>query len=242
MLLPVLISLALMGTAGKTPVAPPLAGKVKISFVHKVKDSKLILHDTAYTNPFGETYTVRKFKYYVSHLFIKGSKLQKDKEPYHLVDESKPETLSFEFTAAPGYYNNINFLLGVDSLKNVSGAQSGALDPLNDMFWTWNTGYIMAKLEATSPQSTMYNHKVEYHIGGFAGDNSVLKNITLASPFKILQGKTTEIIIEADLDKWWGPTPIRISDNATCMTPGAFAKLIAGNYATMFTIKNIRTQ
>jgi hypothetical protein len=34
----------------------------------------------------------------------------------------------------------IKFLLGVDSLKNVSGIQTGALDPAKGMFWTWNTG------------------------------------------------------------------------------------------------------
>ena len=46
-----------------------------------------------------------------------------------------------------------NSCLGVDSLRNVTGVQTGALDPAMDMYWTWNTGYVMAKLEAAAQQA-----------------------------------------------------------------------------------------
>ncbi len=69
------------------------------------------------------------------------------------------------------------FLLGVDSLHNVSGAQTDALDPAKDMFWTWNTGYVMAKLEGNSPSSALVNNKYEFHVGGFSGKYNVLKKI-----------------------------------------------------------------
>ena len=134
--------------------------------------------------------------------------------------------------------------MGVDSASNCSGAQAGALDPMNDMFWTWNSGYIMAKLEATSPSSNQVNSKVEYHIGGFSGVNNVLKRITLSLPatkfLVITKGKTSEIIVEADLYKWWQtPNDLKITDNPVCTTPGALAKKIADNYSKMFTIKDV---
>jgi hypothetical protein len=47
----------------------------------------------------------------------------------------------------------IRFLLGVDSARNVSGIQTGALDPARGMFWTWNSGYVMAKIEGSSPSA-----------------------------------------------------------------------------------------
>ena len=50
-----------------------------------------------------------------------------------------------------GDYTELQFLLGVDSLHNVSGAQTDDLDPAKDMFWTWNSGYVMAKMEGNSP-------------------------------------------------------------------------------------------
>ena len=37
--------------------------------------------------------------------------------------------------------------LGVDSVLNYNGVHEGALDPINGMYWTWQTGYIHCKLE-----------------------------------------------------------------------------------------------
>jgi len=220
-------------------------GTVKISFVNTVKGKPLQLNTGSYANPFGEAYTVSKFKYYISHVsLITGKAVFFETESYHLVDESKPDDLHFSFAVSAGNYTTLNFMLGVDSLHNVSGAQTGALDPLNDMFWTWNTGYVMAKMEGRSPQSKLVNNKLEFHIGGFMGENNVLKNITLNFPpgkiLNIQEGKTSEIIIEADMDTWWQqPNDIKITNHAVCSTPGALAKKIADNYSKMFSIKNV---
>ena len=220
-------------------------GTLKITFINTVKGKPLELNTGNYTNPFGETYSVSKFKYYISHISIAGAKgVVNEVENYYLVDESKPETLHFSLTIDAGNYNSLNFLLGVDSLHNVSGAQSGALDPLNDMFWTWNNGYIMAKLEGRSPQSKLVNNKLEFHIGGFMGANNVLKNITLHFPagkmLNIQEGKTSEIMIEADIDTWWQqPNDIKIAEHAVCSSQGTLAKKIADNYSKMFSIKDV---
>ncbi len=220
-------------------------GTVKITFINTVKGKPLALNTGSYTNPFGEAYTVSKFKYYISHVSMAGAKgVVNEVENYYLVDESKPETLHFSLTIGAGNYNSLNFLLGVDSLHNVSGAQSGALDPLNDMFWTWNNGYIMAKLEGRSAQSKLVNNKLEFHIGGFMAENNVLKNITLHFPpgkmLNIQEGKTSEIMIEADIDTWWQqPNDIKIAEHAVCSSPGQLAKKIADNYSKMFSIKDV---
>jgi hypothetical protein len=220
-------------------------GTVKIRFINTVKGKPLELNTGSYNNLLGETYSVTKFKYYISHVsLLTGKAVFFEKESYHLVDESKPDDLHFSFALKAGEYQSLNFMLGVDSLHNVSGAQTGALDPLNDMFWTWNTGYVMAKMEGKSPQSKLVNNKLEFHIGGFMGENNVLKNITLNFPpgkmLNIQEGKTSEIIIEADIDTWWQqPNDIKIAEHAVCSTPGALAKKIADNYSKMFSIKDI---
>lgn len=220
-------------------------GTLKITFVNTVKGRPLELNTGSYTNPFNETYSVSKFKYYITNIsLLKGKAVFFEEESYHLVDESKPESLNFNFALSTGEYHNLGFMLGVDSLHNVSGAQTGALDPLNDMFWTWNNGYVMAKLEGRSPQSKLVNNKLEFHIGGFMGENNVLKNITLSFPpgktLDIQEGKTSEIIIEADIDDWWQqPNDIKIAEHAVCSTPGAVAKKIADNYSKMYSIKEV---
>jgi len=50
------------------------------------------------------------------------------------------------------------------------------------MFWTWNSGYIMAKLEGTSPVSSQPNNKFEYHIGGFREPVNVVSKVRVAFP------------------------------------------------------------
>ena len=220
-------------------------GSVKITFVNTVKGIPIELNTAIYTNPFGETYSISKFKYYVSHVSMaSASGSFTEPERYHLINESKPEDLSFSMQLNAGDYLSLSFLLGVDSLKNVSGAQTDALDPLNDMFWTWNSGYIMAKMEGNSPQSKVVNNKVEFHIGGFSGAYDVLKNIKLdfdtGNTLIVSPQKTSEIIIEADFDTWWqNPNAIKIAEHPVCTTPSALAMQFADNYSKMFTIKKV---
>ena len=223
----------------------PVTGTVKITFKNTVNGSPIVMDGRFYTNPFGENYAITKFKYYISNVRINNiDKAADETESYHLVDEASETSKTFTYAATTDTYTTLNFTIGVDSLRNVSGAQTGALDPLNDMFWTWNSGYIMAKLEATSPSSNQVNSKVEYHIGGFSGVNNVLKRITLILPTTkfliVTKGKTSEIIVEADLYKWWQtPNDLKITDNPVCTTPGTMAKKIADNYSKMFVIKDV---
>jgi hypothetical protein len=222
---------------------PAITGTAKVSFKNIVNGSSLVLNSGIYTNVFGESYSIKKLKYYISNVELSNSTVKAaQKESYHLVDEAM--ATSFKYDVATGSYTTISFLLGVDSTRNISGAQTGALDPLNDMFWTWNSGYIMAKLEGTSPVSVQPRQIIEYHIGGFSGTNSVLKKITLALPaaksLNIQQGKTSEIIIDANIDTWWqNPNDVKFATDAICTSPGLLAKKIADNYGKMFSINNV---
>lgn len=163
------------------------SAKVTFRFINTVKTAPLVLDSATYTNPFGELYQVAKLKYYISNIKLNtASGTCKEPNSYHLLDAAEPASLSFTVDAIPGSYQSISFLVGVDSIKNVSGAQSGALDPANGMFWTWNSGYVMFKMEGSSPASTIINHRFEYHIGGFSGADNVLRQITLALPSALL--------------------------------------------------------
>lgn len=233
-------------TGFKKPVSLSVeTGMLKIRFIHTVNGKPLQLDSINYTNPFGEKYNVTKFKYYISNIalaFAEGVFTETDS--YHLVDDINPASLEFGFMVHANTYHSLLFLLGVDSIKNVSGAQTGPLDPLNDMFWTWNSGYVMAKMEGRSLQSKVVNNRVEYHIGGFSGANNVLKKLklgfTAGTLLDIRQGKTSEIIIEADLNRWWQqPHDLKIADNPVCTTPGVLAKQFADNYSNMFSIKQV---
>jgi hypothetical protein len=106
------------------------------------------------------------------------------------------------------------------------------------MFWTWNTGYIFAKLEGRSPSSAAPFQKLTHHIGGFRTGENAIRKITLAMPFEI--GRAKELVINADVQKWFdGPHQISIASNASVMSPGGVALKIADNYASMFSVNKV---
>jgi len=112
------------------------------------------------------------------------------------------------------------------------------------MFWTWNSGYIMAKLEGSSPVSNQPDSRFEYHIGGFKNHENEVKKILLAFPgsetLDISSGKSSTVKITADANAWFDAVnPISIATNPVCSTPGSLAKLIAENYYHMFDVVNV---
>ncbi|TAH01348.1 MAG: hypothetical protein EAZ17_04925 [Sphingobacteriales bacterium] len=197
-----------------------------------------------YLNFSGEQYRVDVFKFYVSNVKLRTSdnRVSEEKESYHLVDLANAESRELTLTMNNGSYQQLEFTLGVDSLRNVSGAQTGALDPMLGMFWTWNSGYIFAKLEGQSPQSTALQQNFTYHIGGFRNGENALRKILLNIPADkpIQLGKTDMVVIDVDLARWFdGAHKISIATAPSLMTPGGQSLLIADNYATMFTLANV---
>lgn len=216
-------------------------GVVKIIFVNTVNGTPLVLNDSSYTNPFNETYKVSKLKYYVSNINVnKKNGTQKEKDSYHLLNEADTASLNFSFPLKAGNYKSVDFLLGVDSAKNCSGAQSGALDPMNDMFWTWNSGYVMFKLEGISTASTADLHRIEQHIGGYKGRDKVMREINLPlyiNPIIITENKYQSLTIQMDLDKLWqGINDIKINILPVITTVGEQAKKAADNFPKMFSV------
>ncbi|MEO8112597.1 MAG: MbnP family protein [Ginsengibacter sp.] len=220
---------------------------IKIIFINTINNSRIVLNDSIYTNPFNEKYSISKLRYYISNVCLENaSDTFKEHDSYHLIDESKEASQSFSFSVPEGRYNSLQFLIGVDSLHNVSGAQTDALDPANDMFWTWNSGYVMAKMEGNSPASKVVNNKYEFHIGGFSGQSSVLKEVVVNFPpaTEVFKAKNTyTFIIDADINTWWqNPHDIKIADHPVITTPGINAKNISDNYANMFHIEKVITE
>lgn len=204
-------------------------------------DTQLLHVDSTYINPHGEPYTVRNFRYYISHFSATDTKGKVWPLPsaYFLVDERKPESKNMLLQLPFQNLSAIHFSIGVDSSRNVSGVQTGSLDPANGMFWTWNSGYIMAKLEGASPVSAAPQHGFTYHIGGFRNGENALRKIALplAQPPTLFTKKITTITIAANINAWFaGCTAIKIKEYSFCMNPGKLAMQIADNYAAMFSV------
>jgi len=213
-----------------------------------VVDTLALEFGTEYRNVFDEPYKVSAFKFYVHAIQMintdSGKVFELPKDKYYLVDFADSASSIVKIGVQPFKYNRIAFTIGVDSARNVSGAQTDALDPGKGMFWTWNSGYIMAKLEGNSPLASTPNNAFEYHIGGFRTGENVVQKVTLLFPFTteidLKPAKTTEMVISADVNSWFNnPHDIMISSTPTCMTPGTLAMQIAENYRKMFTVVDI---
>ncbi|TDH27921.1 hypothetical protein EXU57_05495 [Segetibacter sp. 3557_3] len=242
--LAVLVSLTFcLGSCQRELIMEPGAGRpLKLSFKN-VAGKTVMQPGTTYQNSFGEPYTVSMFKYYISNIKLQaqsGNWANVD-GVYHLVDEADSSSKSFEINVPEGVYTRISFIIGVDSIRNVSGTQAGDLDPLKGMFWTWNTGYVMAKLEGTSPLSTAPNQNLTLHAGGFRTGENTIRQASPAFPpgsvITVRSDKVSEVFLEADANSWFtGPHQLRIADHPVCTNAGELAVKFADNYRYMFKI------
>jgi hypothetical protein len=247
----VLISCKKEKTVEPEPVPPPVApvtGNLKIEFEAMVGNSALVFgtSNTTYTNQAGNTFNVTTYKYYISNIKITktDNSVWTESNSYYLVDHSDPTKEIITIANVPfGSYKAIEFMIGVDSARNNSGAQTGALDPANGMFWSWNSGYIMAKFEGTSPQSGESSKNLKFHIGGFSGNNKTMRIVSPSFNSETANVTSTFspiIHMESNLLEWFNtPTTIDFPTTHTVHMPGATAVSIANNYSKMFTVEHI---
>ncbi|WP_118950996.1 MbnP family protein [Taibaiella helva] len=233
------------------PVAEPgPAGKAAFHFEHYAGNTPLSLGNSqgyVYNTPQGDQFNVTMYKYYVSNIKLVKADGSEYAEPesYHLVNQAEASSLSFDVAGIPaGSYTAVKLLLGVDSTRNVSGAQTGALDPALGMFWAWSTGYIMAKVEGDFLKtSTNANAVFSFHLGGFTGKNSVLNEITLPLPQELAVGDNTSssLTLKSDLLKWFnGFAPIDLQTLNQVGSAGVEAFDLARNFSYSFSVTKVQ--
>lgn len=222
--------------------------QVEIRFTNYAGD-KIISPDSVFVNSFGESYTIQRLKYYITNIELLNTKAGKRyavPESYFLVDNDDEQSKTITVSVPEENYDGISFLLGVDSVHNVSGAQTGALDPMNGMFWTWNSGYVSIKMEGRSPASNLPQHLIEYHLGGFKGPDNVNHRIDLLFPapgVSINRGKKIIIHVKTDINSFFNAVhSLPIKDSPACTSPGDLARQYAENYSRIFNIDKVDRQ
>lgn len=232
------------GPNNNPPVDSVVPATLKFNFRHMVGSEDLVLNRTTpYVSPQGDSFTVSTFDYYLSNIVMIDSAGNRFAEPesYHLLRSRVPSSLQITLNKLPERrYVAVEMLIGVDSTRNVSGAQTGDLSPDYGMFWTWKNGYIMGKMEGVLKP---VNDPLQFHIAGFYGIYSGLRKVTLylGSGANVVNGKETQVDVKANLNAWFTAPNFpgfSIISNVTSVTPES-AK-IADNYAGMFTLTGIK--
>ena len=241
----ILLILYCVSTIRESSAQPPLEDLTPplVSF-NFVANGTLLKSDTDYMNPFGERFQLRALMFYVSRIRLShsvGTNTGYDEE-YHLIDYSNAASHTVSVRAPKGSYDSIQFMLGVDSFHNTSGAQTGALDPLHGMFWTWNSGYIFAKFEGLWARSSGPDTRFAHHVGGFRPGEDAQRLVLLTLPphrtIEVKEQHSPRIEITVEVSRWFnGKHALSLAEYPTVMTPGAKSMLVADNVSSMFSIQ-----
>ncbi len=184
-------------------------------------DKNYILEDSSW-------YKFSTCRFYLSNLsFFKDGKLKEKVNEFYLFDLEDP--LSFSITFKNQDFDSFSFNIGIDSTTNVSGILDGTLDPINGMYWAWNSGYINFKLEGTSSESTEKNKSFEFHLGGYLAPYQTIQTVSLP-----IEKNSNDILISFDLYPFIKGIDLNKSSNV--MIPGINAVKLSALLPSLFTI------
>ena len=254
------IAIALISlTACSDDEANPNTGTLSLEFDNIVGTTNLELNtaNTPYTNSNSEAYNVTWLTYYVSNIKLKHEdgtiytdEVKSDgSKGYYLIDERDPASQFVMLKNLPkGNYTEVTFTIGVDANQVDEGAQTGALDPANNLFWSWNSGYIFMAVEGTSPVSTETDNAFQFHVGGYKEDVSnvnLVNNIqTVTLSFgddaPVRPEHQPEVHIVFDVNKFFNGTgeEITFATNASRHSPKACEDL-AKNIPAAFAVDHV---
>ncbi len=218
-------------------------GTVKIVVQTVFDNEPLKLETKKYVNAHGDSLYIDEFRFYISGIKFSGSgAAASEKESYHLIDAGEASTQTIYMKNIPaGNYTQLNFMIGVDSTANTNGANGGDLDPVKGMYWAWNTGYIMAKLQGRSSVCKTLHHAFEFHIGGYLPPFNAARNVNLETGVLTVEaGKESVVYLKADAAEWFkDPETIDLSKMNEVNMPGKDAMKIADNYKDMFSVTRL---
>ncbi|MEN2280510.1 MbnP family protein [Algoriphagus sp. SE2] len=229
-------SLLLFSSCNEDEVPATMA--VDISLDHIISGQPLELNGKSFTLPSGESFTPKKFKYYISNVKLTNSKtgeIYVESDSYHLISEDGNKSIDLGMIPTSNY-DQITFSIGVDEIANGKTDQTGDLDPNSDMAWNWNTGYKFLILEGEFTNAkTEERQGLVMHIGTNANYKTITQSVN-----GLKAGKATTISLVTNLDELFvDPNSLLLSElESTTIMFGEMADKVAENYSEGFiTIK-----
>lgn len=170
-----LIGLTLLFSSCKKRVRPLQTTDLNIHMLTEVDGTNITLGLMNHVNASGNRYSIDILKYYISNvIFTREDGLKFKLNRYDLIDIEAPESSIIPVNDIPeGTYTSIQLSMGVDSIRNHTGAQDGDLDPVYGMAWPWNTGYIFYKHEGQYMKNDSTSAPLRFHFGTDPGYSTV---------------------------------------------------------------------
>jgi hypothetical protein len=204
----------------------------EITFKVSFKGNEIHLHEPLALNQSGDSVQFETLKFYISDLlfFQDQKKVYSFPEKHLLIDfEIKESTVLQVQIPKNKSFNTLRFILGIDSVTQRAGAMGKDLDPVNGMYWTWQSGYIHVKIEGKRINRKGSIDKFHYHIGGYSSPFSTVQHIELNKKTGGIQSIQLELdeIISAYTD----------DNQLDIMQSGAKAKDFSKTLSQHFSVK-----
>lgn len=178
----------------------------------------------------GEKYEITTLRFYLSNIqfHISDGTWHAEEKGVHLVDIENEDSwkIALPKELIKSQIDSVSFLLGIDSLTNVSGILEGDLDPIKGMYWAWNSGYINFKVEGKIHESKSH---FEYHLGGYLPPFSSARNIVLAR-----NPKSKKMRLKLEIGQFLGS--VDMNELSEVMIPGPEAFLLSDQLMNCFSL------
>ena len=196
-----------------------------------------LIHDSLVSVPhrISQTDSLFKLRFYISQIKLIGNKKQpfRPEQEYFLIDFHHDSTNSrlIRFDSLdPKSIRKIEFTLGVDTKTSAGGIGEGVLDPVNGMYWTWQSGYINFKMEGVSDKSPARKNRFQLHLGGFKKPYVSAQTITLS-----IKQITADQSVYFDLKKFMNG--VNLKKQHTIMSPSKEAVVLSKLAKSCFYVK-----
>lgn len=212
------------------------AADIEINLQHYVGTQELSVPTLMQVINNGDSVHIETLKYYVGNfkLTYKNGQIYDIKNQYFLIDSDQPASTKITLKNIPeGELDQIQFGVGVDSVSNELGLTDGALDPMNGMYWAWNSGFINFKIEG----QYLHNGSLQefkYHIGGFLAPNQTYQTVNMNTN-QIIDNGENHFEIEINLTPFFKKTALLKSP--LVLSPSKKAKKIAILISSLFLLK-----
>jgi hypothetical protein len=194
----------------------------EIVFSPTYGNAKLSLNTNYFLKSINDSIQFTTIKCYVSHITLyKQQEVVYQSSTPKLLDISQSSSLVIKTSISS--FDSISFMIGVDSLTQVSGAYGGDLDPTNGMYWTWQSGYINTKIEGNTKACPTRNNQFQQHLGGY---------LFPYNTNRIVSFRTGSNIIQINFEQW--ANTIDFTQNHHIMSPGKNAINAMDNFVKRF--------